>query len=126
MAALAGARYEVDLSRLRVPGAVLLVGGALAAHLPGAWGVPCPLRATTGVPCPFCGLTTSVRETLGGHVGAAVAAAPLGIAVIVVAVLAVLGVLGLGPARLRLPVMMLFAVLIAEWGFELHRFHVLL
>ena len=122
MAALAGARYEVDLSRLRVPGVALLAAGVLAAHLPGGWGVPCPLHATTGVPCPFCGLTTSVRDTLGGHVGAGVAAAPLGLAVIVVAVL---GALGLGPARLRIPLVMLFVLVAAEWAFELYRFHVL-
>ena len=123
MAALAGARYEVDLSRLRVPGVALLAAGTLAAHLPGAWGVPCPLRATTGVPCPFCGLTTSVRDVLGGRVGAAVAAAPLGIVVIAVAVL---GVLGLGPTRLRIPLVALVALAAGEWAFELHRFHVLL
>jgi len=120
---LAGARYEVDLSRLRVPGVALLATGALAAHLPGAWGMPCPLRATTGVPCPFCGLTTSVRDALGGRVGAAAAAAPLGIVVIVVAVLVVLG---LGPTRLRIPLVVLVALAASEWAFELHRFHVLL
>jgi hypothetical protein len=123
VAALTAARYEIDLTRLRVPGAALLVGGALAAHLPEAWGLPCPLRATTGVPCPFCGTTTSVRDALGGHLGPAVAAAPLGLAVIV---LAVLGVLQLGPARLRVPVVVLCGLLAAEWVFELHRFHVLL
>ena len=123
MAALTAARYEFDLSRLRVPGLALLVGGAAAAHLPETWGLPCPLRATTGVPCPFCGTTTSVRDALGGHVGAAFAAAPLGLVVIV---LAVLGVLRLGPERLRVPVVALCGLLGAEWVFELHRFHVLL
>jgi len=123
MATLTAARYEFDLGGLRIPAAALLVGGAIAAHLPEAWGLPCPLRATTGVPCPFCGTTTSVRDALGGHLSAALTAAPLGLLVIVVALLSVSG---LGPARLRVPVVVLAALLSAEWVFELHRFHVLL
>ena len=75
------------------------------------------------MPCPFCGLTTSVRDALGGRVGSAVAAAPLGIVVIVVALL---GALGLGPGRLRIPLVALVALGAGEWAFELHRFHVLL
>ena len=122
MAALTAARYEFDLSRLRIPGAALLLGGAAAAHLPETWGLPCPLRATTGVPCPFCGTTTSVRDALGGHVGAAFSAAPLGLAVIV---LAVLGVLRLGPGSPTCARGRALALLGAEWVFELHRFHVL-
>ena len=123
MAALTAARYEFDLSRLRIPALALLVGGVVAAHLPEAWGLPCPLRATTGVPCPFCGTTTSVRSALAGHIHTAVAAAPLGLLVIVVALCSVLG---LGPARFRVPVAALVALLAAEWVFELHRFHVFL
>ena len=115
-------RYEIDLSRLRIPGAALVAGGLLFAHLPSAWGVPCPMRAMTGVPCPFCGLTTSVRDSFGGHLGAAVAAAPLGLLVIA---FAVAGLFRWGPRRLYVPVVVLTAVLLAEWVFELHRFHVI-
>jgi hypothetical protein len=116
------ARYEVDLSRLRLPGVALLVGGVLFAHLPETWGVPCPLRALTGVPCPFCGLTTAVRDTCGGHVDAAASAAPLGF---VVLLMAVLGIFNVGPRRLHVPMLVIWVGLAAEWIFELHRFHLL-
>ena len=122
MAALTAARYEFDLSRLRFPAVALLVGGVVAAHLPEAWGLPCPLRATTGVPCPFCGTTTSVRAALAGHLGMAAAAAPLGLLVIVVALCGVLASARSIPGA-RCGAGRLLA---AEWVFELHRFHVFL
>jgi hypothetical protein len=115
-------RYEVDLGRARVPGAALLVGGLVLAHLPMSVGLPCPLRELTGVPCPFCGLTTSVRDACGGHVAAAVAAAPLGIVILMVALCGVLGAL---PKRLDLPLVAILIPLFAEWLFELHRYHLL-
>jgi hypothetical protein len=93
------------------------------AHLPGSVGLPCPLRSLTGVPCPFCGLTTSVRAALGGHLDRAIGAAPLGL---VVVGLALLAVSGRGPRTIRVPVPVLLALLVAEWVFELHRFHVLI
>ena len=120
--ALATAPYEVELHRLRVPAAGVVGGGLVLAHLPASVGVPCPLRALTGVPCPFCGLTTSVRQLLGGRLHAAVAAAPLGLVVVAVALAALLGV---APAALRVPRWLLVLVLGAEWAFELVRFHVL-
>ena len=115
------ASYSVDVRRLRWPGAALLAGGAILAHLPSGVGLPCPFRMLTGLPCPLCGVTTSVRQLLGGHPLAAFDAAPLGLGVVALAGLAVTG---LGPSRMRLPVVVWTAILLAEWTFELHRFHV--
>jgi hypothetical protein len=112
---------EVDVRRLRKPAAVFLAGGLLLAHLPTAWGLPCPMRSLTGVPCPFCGVTTSVRDTLGGHLRAGLGAAPLGMFLVAAAIAATLR---LGPARVRVLRPILIAAVAAEWCFELHRFHV--
>jgi hypothetical protein len=114
-------RYEFRLTRLRIPGAALLAVGLLLAHLPAGVGLPCPMRSLTGLPCPFCGSTTSVRDTFGGHVGSAFAVAPLGLLSIAVAVLAVLGLL---PKKLALHPAILGTLLLGEWLFELHRFHI--
>lgn len=43
----------------------------------------CLLRATTGVPCPFCGGTTAAVDLGNGHLSAALAASPLGVAMLV-------------------------------------------
>jgi len=42
----------------------------------------CLLRATTGVPCPFCGGTTAAVDLGNGRLSAALAASPLGIAML--------------------------------------------
>jgi hypothetical protein len=81
------ARYEVNLSRLRWPGVALFGVGLVGTHLPEAWRLPCPLRTLAGVPCPFCDMSTSVRDACGGHVGSAVAAAPLGLVALAEAIL---------------------------------------
>ncbi len=124
---IALAAGALDIRRLQKPAAVFLAGGLVLAHLPQGWGLPCPLRSLTGVPCPFCGVTTSVRDTLGGHLRAGFGAAPLGLALIA---LAVVLVLRLGPARVPVlttrwlrPVVVLGVA--AEWCFELHRFHII-
>jgi hypothetical protein len=104
-----------------MPAVGLVFGGIALAHLPSSVGIPCPLRALTGVPCPFCGLTTSVRALGGGHLSAAVRAAPLGLVVFAVAIVALLGLM---PERVRLPIPLLAAAVTAEWVFELIRFHV--
>jgi hypothetical protein len=67
-------------------------------------------------------LTTSVRALGGGHLSAAVRAAPLGLVVFAVAIVALVGLM---PKRIRLPIPLLVAVVTAEWAFELIRFHVL-
>jgi hypothetical protein len=119
---IALASSEIDVRRLRKPAAIFLAGGLLLAHLPAGWGLPCPMRALTGVPCPFCGATTSVRDTLGGHVRAGFLTAPLGL-VLIVAAFAI--TLRLGPGNVRILRPLVIGGVLAEWCFELFRFHVL-
>jgi len=116
------ARFEIDLRPFRYAGAAMLALGLALPHVPGNPGLPCPLRAVTGVPCPFCGLTTSVKATVGGHLGTALAANPAGLLIVAVAV-----VMLLQPARrqLRLPTLALTGGVALSWLFELHRFHFL-
>jgi Protein of unknown function (DUF2752) len=113
---------DFDLVPFRWAGAAMLALGAALPHLPGNPGVPCPLRTLTGVPCPLCGMTTSVKAAMGGHVGAALSANPFG----VLAVLAAAGLL-LRPRarRLRLPSVLLVVGVVASWVLQLHRFHLL-
>jgi hypothetical protein len=111
--------YEFDLTRLRIPGCALLVGGLALAHLPEGLGIPCPLRTLTGVPCPFCGTTTAIRDAGGGHLRSAVSAAPLGLGAVVIAIVAVLGIL---PKKLTISPVAILLILSAEWTFELFRF----
>jgi hypothetical protein len=68
-----------------------------------------------------CGVTTSVRDTLGGQVGAGLDVAPLGLALVVGALVIALRV---GPATIRVVRPLLVVGVAAEWFFELHRFHV--
>jgi hypothetical protein len=108
-----------DLSDTRGAAAGLLAGGAVLSLLPGHAGLPCPLRRLTGVPCPLCGMTTSVEATLHGHLGAAAGANPAG----PLAVLAATALLVHHPRRpVRVPLVLVAAVLAAMWLFELRRF----
>jgi hypothetical protein len=116
------APYEIDVRRVRKPAAIFLAGGLVAAHLPAGIGLPCPLRTLTGVPCPFCGVTTSVRDMLGGRVRAGLGVAPLGLLLVVVAVAVVLR---LGPGNVRILRPIVIAGVVAEWCFELFRYHVI-
>ena len=118
---------ELDDAAVAETGRGIPGRGLVLAHLPQAWGSRARCRSLTGVPCPFCGVTTSVRDTFGGHVRAGFGAAPLGLALIAVAVVLVLR---LGPARIPdvttrwlRPVVMLGVA--AEWCFELYRFHII-
>lgn len=79
------ARTTVDLHDLRIAGAVMLAGAALAPIVPGPDGVPCPLRTLTGVPCPLCGMTTSVTAAVHLDPLAALAANPAGVLAVLVA-----------------------------------------
>jgi Protein of unknown function (DUF2752) len=106
---------------VRVAAGVLLGCAALRAVAPGDVGVPCPLRELTGVPCPLCGMTTSVTAAVELELGAAVAANPGGVVLVVLA-LAVL----LGPGR-RLTVRagLIYLALAALWLWELERFSII-
>lgn len=110
--------FEADGRDLRVAGGLMLCAGAVLPFLPEGTGVPCVLRAVTGVPCPFCGMTTSVTETLRLDLADALAANPGGVAAVAVAA----AVLVLRPARVRLSAPFVYVTLVAMWLFELHRF----
>jgi hypothetical protein len=116
-----GGSVALDARELRWTGACVLAAGAVLPALPGEPGVPCPLRTLTGIPCPLCGMTTSVIAALHLHPGAALAANPAGVAVVVTA----LALFVFRPARLPLPVLVPPLVLAALWLFELHRFSIL-
>jgi hypothetical protein len=119
---LAAARTDVDLRAVRPLGAAMLAAGAVLPHLPSHPGVPCPLRSVTGIPCPFCGSTTAVEAVMGGHPVAALAASPLGVAVVLFVAVSLLR-----PGRIptRLPVVPLLVLVVASWVFQLARFHLL-
>ena len=108
----------VELRDLRQAGGVMLIGAALLPRLPGHPGAPCPLRELTGIPCPLCGMTTSVEDTVGGHVGRALAANPAG----VLGVATALALLIFRPRHMKLPAAVPIVLVLAMWLFELHRF----
>ena len=99
----------------------MLAAAALLPVLPGHPGLACPLRTLTGIPCPLCGMTTSVEESVRGHLSRAFAANPGGIAAVAVA----LFLLVRRPASLRIPEALPIVALTAAWLFELHRFSIL-
>lgn len=108
-----------EVRHLRWAGAAVLVAGAALSRLPTGIGLPCPLRSLTGIPCPFCGMTTSVKETMSGHVAGALAANPAGLLLVA----AVLYLLVARPAKVWLPpVAVLLPVIALLWLFELSRF----
>lgn len=122
MARAVSSSVDFDLVPFRWTGAAMLALGLALPHLPGNLGVPCPLKTITGVPCPLCGMTTSVKAVLGGHLHAALVANPFGLLAVVAAALLLLRPRA---RRLRLPSVLLAAGAAASWAFELQRFHVL-
>jgi hypothetical protein len=116
-----GGGVELDVRELRTTAAAMLGLAFLLPALPGHPGVPCPLRTLTGIPCPLCGMTTSVEDSVHGHVLGAAAANPAGIVLTVFAV----GLLVTRPARLVLSRVALGVALAGMWVFELHRFGVI-
>ncbi|MGH9125394.1 MAG: DUF2752 domain-containing protein [Acidimicrobiales bacterium] len=115
-------RVEFHLRGLRYAGGAMLVLAVALPHVPGHPGLPCPLRTITGVPCPFCGLTTSVEATMGGHLGRAFAANPFGIVAVAMAI-----ALLARPKweRFNLPLVLVAVGVLSSWLFELHRYHFL-
>jgi len=100
----------------------MLGAGLVLTRLPAGAGLPCPLRTLTGVPCPLCGMQTSVKATLAGHLGRALAANPAG----VVAVLLALVLVVARPAAVRVPPLpVVLTGLASMWVFELARFGIL-
>ena len=89
--------------------------------VPGYPGVPCLLRTFTGIPCPFCGMSTSVKETVRLHLRDGWAANPAGVTAVLVAVALIV----LPTSRMRLPVLLIPAALAAMWVFQLFRFSIL-
>lgn len=112
---------SIDLRDLRVAGSAMLFLAATLPLVPGYPGVPCLLRTFTGVPCPFCGMSTSVKETVRLHLRDAWAANPAGIVAVVVAVT----LIALRPSRARFPALLIPTVLAAMWIFQLFRFSIL-
>ena len=108
----------VDTGDLRRAGAFMLAAAAVLPVLPGHPGLPCPLRTITGIPCPFCGMTTSVENTVHLHFGDALAAAPAGILLVAFAV----WLLVRRPQQLRVPMPVIIGALALMWVFQLHRF----
>jgi hypothetical protein len=113
---------DFDVTDIRGAAAALLAAGAALPFLPGHPGLPCPLRTLTGIPCPFCGTTTSVEATLHADPGAAVAASPLGPALVAAALVLVVR----RPRHpLRVPLVIVIVLAAALWVFQLHRFDVI-
>jgi len=111
----------IDLRDLRVAGTAMLFLALMLPFIPGYPGVPCLLRTFTGVPCPFCGMSTSVKETVRLHLRAGWAANPAGVTAVLVAVALIV----LPTSRMRLPVLLIPAALAAMWVFQLFRFSIL-
>jgi hypothetical protein len=113
----------LDLHDIRIAGGVMLGAATVkAAFLPAHVGVPCPLRAITGIPCPFCGMTTSVTESVQLRWSSAVAANPAGL-LVVLAALVLLGVPRL--KAVDVPRWLPYAALTLMWMWELFRFGIL-
>ncbi|MDQ3569304.1 MAG: DUF2752 domain-containing protein [Actinomycetota bacterium] len=112
----------LDTRPLRWMGGAMLATGALLPALPGSPGLPCPLRTLTGIPCPFCGMTTSVKETMRLRLWDALAANPGGVLLVV----AVVALLITRPSRLSLPPTWVIVAGVAFlWVWELQRFSIL-
>jgi hypothetical protein len=109
----------IDTSDARGAAVAMLAAAATLPLLPGHAGIPCPLRTLTGVPCPLCGMTTSVEATGHGHLLEALQANPAGPFLLLTA----LGFLLRRPTGpLRVPTVVVAAVVLGLWLFELHRF----
>ena len=79
------------------------------------------MRTFTSIPCPFCGMSTSVKETVRLQLRDAWTANPAGVLAVVVAVTLIV----LRPRSVRLPNLLIPAALAAMWIFQLFRFSIL-
>jgi len=61
---------------------VLAAVGLAALHLRHRPATVCIFREVTGLPCPFCGGTTAAVRLGHGHIGGALAASPLAVAML--------------------------------------------
>ena len=113
-----GGMAELDVRDLRHAAAGMLGAALVLPALPGHPGMPCPLRTLTGIPCPLCGMTTSVEDTVHGHLEGAFAANPAGIALVAAAVVFLVR----RPAHVVVSRLAAVGTLAAMWAFELHRF----
>nr|MBA2599240.1 DUF2752 domain-containing protein [Actinomycetota bacterium] len=111
----------IDLHDLRMAGTTMLFLALMLPSIPGYPGVPCLLRTFTGVPCPFCGMSTSVKETVRLQLRDAWAANPAGVVAVVAAVLLIV----FRPRRMTLPTLLIPVTLGAMWVFQLFRFSIL-
>ena len=111
-------RLDVGLTKQVVGG--LLGSAAVVPAIPGYPGITCPLRSFTGIPCPFCGTTTSVDALAHFELSEALGANPG--AVLAVALFALLFLMR--RSNIKVPIAMIFVVLVAMWGFQLSRFSV--
>src|SRR5215218_4599059 len=111
----------LDPRELRTTATAMIAAAAVLPLLPGHPGLACPMRLITGIPCPLCGMTTSVEETVRGHLSRAFAANPGGIVAVAVA----LFLLVRRPQSLSIPAALPIVALGAGWLFELHRFSIL-
>jgi hypothetical protein len=106
---------------LRAAGGLMLGAAVVLPLLPAHPPFVCPFRSVTGIPCPLCGMTTSVEAAVHGHLGAAAAATPFGIAAVVIAAWILLR----PPSRIQIPAFLGIFLLMAMWVFQLLRFDLL-
>ena len=113
----------------RVAGRYVALGvGAVvlgAVHLRHRPATMCPFRALTGLPCPFCGGTTAACRLGHGDIRGALAASPLGVALLLAWPL----VGSVSPPRWwqrrRLRILVIALVLVASEMWQLVRFGVI-
>ena len=116
-----GRHYEVDTHGIRLPALALLVSGVALGTVGHAIGAPCPSIVLVGIPCPLCGLTTALRNLMTGRLVTAVAAAPLGVILVLVAAYVMVA----KRTQWSIPLVIPLAALGAEWVYELFRFGIL-
>ncbi|MGI8795720.1 MAG: DUF2752 domain-containing protein [Acidimicrobiia bacterium] len=116
----ATAPVDLDLKRLRIAGAGMLVGALVFSFVSLPSVVLCPLRRVTGVPCPFCGMTRSVTAVARGDLGASLALNPGGIALVVAAIALLL--VGWRWRRIAVPTWAVVTFFGLLWAYQLFKY----